>query len=409
MRDLKVAYEILSNVYLNKAFASIELSKKINQAENKNFLTSLVYGVLEKNIELDYYIDYLVPKKPKNVAIIVLKIGMYIIKYMDSVPNYAAVNSTVDLCKEINKKEISGFINAVLKKFAQSTIELPKDKIKALSVKFSTPEFIIKEYIKEYGEEKTKAMLLPSNFTYEHFRVNKTYSIDKLKQELDKNNIKYVDSIDGAIFAKNDKTMHDLYSVGKVTVQSKTSMLTCKELDPKDNDLILDVCAAPGGKSVYISELANCKVVSCDIHPHRVELIQSYINRMQSKNVEPKLNDATKENPEFVNKFDKVLCDVPCSGLGVAKKKPDIYLELTKENISKLPLIQYRILDTSKAYVKKDGVLVYSTCTTLPQENRLVVEKFLKNNENFELIKEEQFLQDTNGLDGFYIAKLRRK
>ncbi len=409
MRDLKVAYEILSNVYLNKAFASIELSKKINQAENKSFLTNLVYGVLEKNIELDYYIDYLVPKKPKNVAIIVLKIGMYIIKYMDSVPNYAAVNSTVDLCKEINKKEISGFINAVLKKFAQATIELPKDKIKALSVKFSTPEFIIKEYIKEYGEEKTKAMLLPSTFTFEHFRVNKTYSIEKLKQELDKNNIKYVDSIDGAIFAKNDKIMHDLYSVGKVTIQSKTSMLTCKELDPKDGDLILDVCAAPGGKSVYISELANCKVVSCDIHPHRVDLIQSYINRMQSKNIEPKLNDATKENPEFINKFDKVLCDVPCSGLGVAKKKPDIYLELTKENISKLPLIQYKILDTSKAYVKKDGILVYSTCTTLPQENRMVVEKFLKNNENFELIKEEQFLQDDKGLDGFYIAKLRRK
>ena len=155
--------------------------------------------------------------------------------------------------------------------------------------------------------------------------------------------------------------------------------------------------------------MAKCEVTSCDIHPHRIELIESYRHRLGINNVVTKINDATKYNEAFSNAFDKVLCDVPCSGLGVAKKKPDIYLNMTKESISDLPKIQYQILDTAKNYVKQNGILVYSTCTTLPQENEEVIRKFLANNKNFELEFEKQYLQDDQGLDGFYIAKMVRK
>ena len=409
MSDLKIAYDTLLNIYQNGAYASLELSKNISKAENKNFVTSLVYGVLERNIELDYYIAKLCAKKPKNALIPILKIGMYQIKYMDSIPTYAAVSKTVDLCKEIKKEETKGFINATLKNFASKTIELPKDKIKRFSIEYSVPEFLVKEYIKAYGEEKTKAMLLPSNFTLEHFRVTNKYSMEDLKDTLAKNKVDFEESLPNAIYAKNDKIMHDLYSVGKVTIQSKTSMLTAEAVDPKDGDKVLDLCAAPGGKSIYMAEMAKCEVTSCDIHPHRIELIESYKHRLGINNVVTKINDAMKYNEAFSNAFDKVLCDVPCSGLGVAKKKPDIYLNMTKESISDLPKIQYQVLDTAKNYVKQNGILVYSTCTTLPQENEEIVRKFLANNKNFELEFEKQYLQDDQGLDGFYIAKMVRK
>ena len=409
MSDLKIAYDILSKVYQDGAYASLELSKHISKATNQDFVVHLIYGVLERDIEFNYYISKLCTKRPKPSIVIVLKIGMYQLKYMDSIPAYAAVSNTVDLTKEINKQELKGFVNATLKNFNNNKIELPKDKVKRYSVEYSTPELIVSTYLKEYGEEKTKAMLLPDNFTYEHFRVSKKYSLEKIVNLLKENKVDYIESKDNAIYAKNSKLMQDLFSAGNITSQSKTSMLTCEALAPEDGDKILDLCAAPGGKSIYLAELANDEVTSCDIHPHRIELIESYKNRMGVENVKTVLNDATILNKDFVDKFDKVLCDVPCSGLGVAKKKPDIYLNMTKESVAGLPKIQYKILDTAKAYVKKDGILMYSTCTTLPQENKEVIRQFLSINKNFELLEEKQYLQDDKGLDGFYIAKMVRK
>ncbi len=409
MSDLKIAYDILSKVYQDGAYASLELSKHILKATNQDFVVHLIYGVLERDIELSYYISKLCIKRPKPSIVIVLKMGMYQLKYMDSIPAYAAVSNTVDLTKEIKKQELKGFVNATLKNFNNNNIELPKDKIKRMSIEYSVPEFIVNIYLKEYGEDKTKAMLLKDNFSYEHFRVSSKYSMDQLLKILKENNVEYIESKDNAIFAKNNKITQDIYSAGNITVQSKTSMLTCEALEPKDGDKILDLCAAPGGKSIYLAELAKDEVTSCDIYPHRIALIESYKNRMGVENIKTVINDATILNKDFVDKFDKVLCDVPCSGLGVAKKKPDIYLNMTKESISGLPKIQYKILDTAKEYVKVGGILMYSTCTTLPQENKEVIRQFLSTNKNFELIDERQYLQDDKGLDGFYIAKMVRK
>jgi len=408
MQDFELVYDILSNIFKEGAYASIELSKNLSKAVNKNFVTNLVYGELERDIEFDYYISRLCMKKPKKPIAIILKIGMYCLKYLNSIPAYAAVSNTVDLCSYANKRELKGFVNATLKRFASGEIDYPINEIERLSVEFSTPRFIVEEYIKAYGIEKTKAMLLKSKFPYEHFRINKTYSIEKLKQDLKKNKIKYIDSMDNAIFAKNDKFMHDLYSEGFVTIQSKTSMLVCEKMELNDGDKVLDLCAAPGGKSVYMSEIKDVKITSCDIHSHRLDLITSYVNRMKSEGITTCLNDATKVNNDFIDLFDKVLCDVPCSGLGVAKKKPDIYLNLTKEIVSGLPKIQYLILNNAKYYVKQGGILMYSTCTTLPQENEQVVDRFIKENKGFELIEMTQYLPIEDGIDGFFIAKLRR-
>ena len=414
MQDLKLAFETLLNIYQNEAYASLTLSKGIKEAQNKAFVTKLIYGVLEYDIEFDYYISKLCQKRPNNKIVIILKMGMYQIDYMDSIPDYAAVSKCVDLTKEIGKKEVAGFVNATLKKFASTDIELPKDEIKALSIEYSVPEFIVREYIATFGKAKSLEIMEKTDFDYEHFRVNtQKYSMEELLKALITNNIYYILDNDNqdAIFAKNDKFMQDLYSAGKVTMQSKTSMLASRMMAPQDNEDILDLCSAPGGKAVYMAQISNAKITACDIHPHRIELIKSYINRMDAKNIDVVLNDALVVNDKFKNKFDRVLCDVPCSGLGVANKKPDIYLNMTRESIKDLPNIQYKILDNATKYLKNDGVgcIVYSTCTTLKQENQKVIERFLKVHSDFELVDEVQILPDGSGQDGFYIAKLMRK
>lgn len=410
MQDLLVSYKILYSVFQKKAFASLELSNNIKEASNKEYVTKLVYGVLEKNIEIEYYISKLTTKKPKAAASIVLKIGMYCIKYMDSMPDYAVVSKCVDLIEKIGKVELKGFVNAILKKFITWKGVLPEDEVEALSVSTSTPIWLVNEYIDQYGISTAKQILKPSTYNYEHIRINsRTYSMKELLEVMNQSKMKYDESTSNAIYTKYKKILMNLYNEGKITVQSKTSMIACEELELNDGDKVLDLCAAPGGKSVYISELKNVFVTACDIHDHRLELINSYINRMQAKNIEVIKNDATVYREDFKEVFDKVLCDVPCSGLGVKDRKPDIYLNITKEDILSLAEIQYKILVNARMYVKKGGILLYSTCTTLKQENNQIIRKFMsKYKKEFELIKETQYLPNGKGQDGFYIAKLRK-
>ena len=414
MQNLKIAYDTLLKIYQNEAYASLELSKSVKDANiNKGFITKLVYGVIEHDIEFDYYISKLCKKKPNNKVVIILKMGMYQIKYMDGTPEYAVVSNLVDLTKEIGKRELSGFVNATLKRFITTKFEMPKDEIKALSVEYSVPEFIIREYITSFGKAKTLQIIDKSEFEYEHFRVNHSkIPADDVFKELIQNNIHYIldDDNKDSFFAKNDKLMQDLYAAGKVTIQSKTSMFASIAMAPHDNDQILDLCAAPGGKAVYMAQLANVNITACDIHPHRLDLIKSYVNRMDVKGIDIVLNDATVVNKDFIGKYDKVLCDVPCSGLGVVEKKPDIYLNMTKESLKDLPNLQFKILDNAAKYLKDDNssFIVYSTCTTRKQENRDVIDRFLKVHKDFELLEDTQYLPDGAGLDGFYIATLKR-
>lgn len=411
MQDYLVSYRTLYSIFQNKAFASLELSNNLSEASNKEFVTKLVYGVLEKNVELEYYISQLTSKKPKAPIYIILKMGMYCIKYMDSIPSYAIVNKLVDLTAKIGKMELKGFVNATLKKFVTWKGVLPSDEIEALSVSTSTPLWLVKEYIEQYGLSTAKQILKPSTYVYEHIRINsRTYSMKELLGVMSEFKLKYDESTSNAIYTKYKKIMKELYAQGKITVQSRTSMIACEEMDLKDGDIVLDLCAAPGGKSVYLSEIKDVQIVSCDIYDHRLELINSYINRMQAKGIEVLKNDATIYNEAFDSRFDKVLCDVPCSGLGVKDRKPDVYLGINKEDILSLANIQFKILSNASKYVKKGGILVYSTCTILKQENSDIIKKFMQeHNEEFELLKETQYLPNGKGQDGFYIAKLKKK
>ena len=407
MQDLLLSYRILNDIYTNRAYASIELGKSLEEAKSKDFVTKLVYGVLEKDVQLNYYINLLAAKKPKNSIILVLKIGMYCIKYMNSMPDYAAVSNCVLLVEKINKKELKGFVNAVLKKYILVKDNLPEKYEERLSVETSTPLWLVNLYLKEYGDE-TEKFLKCEHTTLEHVRINRRlYSIQELEKTLIDSGLEYKKSIEDALYVQNSNVIRKLFDKGLVTIQSLTSMECAKSLDVKDGHKVLDVCAAPGGKSEYLSELAKIDLTSCDIHDHRLNLIKSYFSRMHTQGCNVVKNNGTVLREDYIGKFDRVLCDVPCSGLGIIHKKPDILLNLERKDIDSLVDVQKGIINTSAKYLKKHGKLVYSTCTILKEENEDIVNGFLKDNKEYKLLYQKQYLPSEEH-DGFYIAVLEK-
>ena len=412
MSDLKVCYNILSQVYKQQAYGSISLTGKLGEAENRDFVTRLVYGVLQNDVKYDYYIGRMTAKKPQNSAIILLKIGMYCIDGMDSMPDYAAVNNVVELTKEIGKQGSSGFINGVLKAFCRQRPALPTEASQRLSVEASVPLWIVKNYIRRFGAEKTREFLTCAPFELEHARVN-LLRTDKEKV-LAKLVAAGVDCIDDprnadCFFVRNCQKSRQLFDAGEITFQSLTSVECCKTAAVRSGDNVLDMCAAPGGKSVYFAGAVDgVKVLSCDVYHHRLELIQQYARRMGVR-LDVRLMDATVYNKALEGAYDVVLCDVPCSGFGVAAKKPDVYLFKDKDKIFSLTQTQSKILENGARYVKAGGTIVYSTCTLMKEENEDIVKKFLKSDRRFTLESQHTYLPDGKGTDGFFVAKMRRE
>lgn len=411
MSDLKVCYNILSQVYKQQAYGSISLTNRLGEAKNRDFVTRLVYGVLRNDVKYDYYISQMTAKKPRNSAVILLKIGMYCIEEMDSMPDYAAVNNTVELSKEVGKQGSSGFINGVLKAFCRKRPSLPKDETQKLSVEASVPLWLVRQYNRQFGAEKTREFLTCKPLELEHARVNtlKT-SLAEVEKKLNETNVEYTvdEDCENCLFVRNNDKVRSLFDAGLITFQSKTSVKCCEIAGVKDGDKVLDACAAPGGKSVYFASIGeNVGVVACDVYHHRLQLIQQYARRMGVK-LDVRLMDATVYNKSLAGAFDVVLCDVPCSGFGVAAKKPDVYLFKDKDKIFGITETQYGILENGAAYVRDGGTLVYSTCTLLKDENDDVVKKFLRNNKSFKLESKQTFLPDNKGGDGFFVAKMKR-
>ena len=411
MNDYIVVYEILSDVYKRQAYASISLSRRICLAQNREFVTRFVYGVLQDDVKLNYYISCLTSKKPQNSVTVLLKMGMYCIGSMDSVPDYASVNNILDLAKELGKAGSCGFLNGVLKNFCRQTPAPPKEKAARLSVTASVPLWIVRAYIKQYGFEKTEAFLTAVPDEREHMRINtELISVAGMKDKLDAAGAEYDDDpeFDDCLFVRNSPALKGMFDEGLFTYQSKCSMRCCKTAEVKDGAKVLDMCAAPGGKAVYISAMAkDVSVTACDIYHHRLDLIQAYARRMRRK-LDIRLMDATVANKAFFGAFDVVMCDVPCSNLGVAAKKPDVYLFKEQSQIFGLAQEQYRILCNGARYVKAGGDVIYSTCTLLKEENGYVVKRFIKEHRKYKLVESRQYFPDGEGSDGFFVAKIKR-
>ena len=404
-------YTILNKVYSDKAYIKQAITNTQIEEKNRASIVKICYGVLDKDIELSYYITYLAPKSPKLAIRTILKISMYCIKYLEK-KDYAVIQNAVELTKKLGKGGAGGFVNATLRKFAKTEIPLPKDNLKRLMVELSYPEFLLKEILKTFDEKRIKNIIEAVPKTTLAF-----YETDGEKY-LKEHNIEYNKTPYDNVFTVEKFARNSDYDSGVYTYQSIGSVAICDAVAPCKN--LLDCCAAPGGKSVRLSYKCE-NVLSWDIHEHRVELIKSYANRMNRKNIKAECHDAKIFNPELEKCFDAVLCDVPCSGTGVISENPDIKLNRSEEDLASINTDQLAILDTASKYVKNGGYLYYSTCSILRRENSDIIEMFLTTHTDFEIENTDSklpfewfgygntFLPDISSGVGFYIAILKRK
>ena len=404
-------YNILNKVYSEKSFVKQAINSTVIEEKNRSAIVKICYGVLDRDIELSYYISKLADKNPKLAIRTILKISMYAIKYLQKKP-YAVTKNAVELVKKLGKGGMSGFVNAFLRKFIDNKIDFPKNLTENLSVKYSFPEFAVKLLIDDYGKDRTE-QILGSSFPLNCLSF---YGVNGEKYLQEKGVDFYKTPFENVYLVKNFTRNAD-YDLGIYTYQALGSVAICEEIEPCNK--ILDCCAAPGGKSIRLSYKC-AEVYSWDIHEHRVNLIEEYSNRMKRENVCAKVCDSKVYDKKFEQYFDAVLCDAPCSGFGVCADNPDIKLNRSLDDIVSLNKEQLSILNNVCKYVKKGGYLYYSTCSILQIENYSIIEKFLKENTNFEIVKINSplnhldvkgtnvFLPDISFGSGFYLAKLKR-
>ncbi len=387
------------------------------EKNEKALFTNLVYGVVSRHYTLEYVIRKFSSVKPKKLAKyvrLILELAIYQIMYMDKIPQSAAVNEGVKLSKRYCKRGSDRFINGVLRAVCNGidTLSYPEDTIENISVKYSYSPEMTKLFIDNFGEEETikimEAMNLPSNLLLRPntLKTNATELADKLNNDSITASVTDDRMVSATGFDVGD---NKLYKDGYFSVQDRGAYNASIVLNPKSGETVIDMCAAPGGKTTHIAELMGDKgkIISWDIYDHKIKLINNSCKRLGIKSVCAEVNDATEFNPDYIKKADKVLCDVPCSGWGIIRRKPDIKLSHTE--LDELYDIQLRILKNASMYVKREGALVYSTCTLNKRENGENIDLFLKENNEFEKVYEKTYYPHKDNSDGFYICKLIRK
>ncbi|MBO5955189.1 MAG: 16S rRNA (cytosine(967)-C(5))-methyltransferase RsmB [Clostridia bacterium] len=417
---LKALYDIdvndtFLNVALKNALADVSLS-----AADRGLITEIIYGVTANRTAIDFIISKYSKIKLKKMTpwvLGILRMGVFQMFYMDRIPHSAACNEAVKLAKKYSHRAGSGFVNGVLRAFSREaeSFDFPKGKTTAeyLSLKYSYPLWMVKKLEDEYGFERSRQLFEESQKAHGVFvRVNSLKTTkEKLVDILTKEGVECEETdVEGCIRVRGRINVDRLksYSDGLFSLQNISSQKAVLALEPKPDEFVVDMCAAPGGKSCAIAEKMNNrgKVVSFDVFEHKIELIKKSAERLGIGIIEAYLQDAREKRAELVGKADRVLADVPCSGLGVLHKKPDIKWKRTEADIAELCQIQSEVLDTASSYVKSGGCLVYSTCTILPEENRLMTESFLKRHTDFRKVSEEQLLTTEKGESGFYICKM---
>lgn len=425
INDRYRSFLILKDIFTSGAYSNISLRTELNKIDSevsKSFVTKLVYGVVERKNYLDYIISKLSSTKLSKMDIdivIILEMALYQIIYMDKVPESAAVNEAVKLAKIVNKR-LSGFVNANLRNFLRNKDDLMKinidDEDERLAVKYSINEEFLELLKSDYDTETVNNFLKRSmDERLLNLRVNtKKTTKDSIKAVLDKFNINYEESdisVDSLIvYDKVSDVVKSLFKQGYVSFQDATSSSLQDYIELNHGDKVLDLCAAPGGKSMHMAEkLEMGSITSCDIYEHKINLLKNEANRLGLDNINFQINDAMKLNKEFINKFDKVLLDVPCSGSGIISRKPEIKYQIDLKELKELNDKQWKILNISKEYVKKGGLLVYSTCSILKLENEIMVKKFLEENNDFNLEKFIKHMPTEKINDGFFISYLRKE
>lgn len=436
----RLALEVIRAVTENDAYASLVLDEKLNACGlplvDRRLAARLVYDTLEHLLTLDWALNSLMARPDTDIKLRnVLRLGACQILLEDRIPESAACNTSVALCKELGMEGLAGVCNGILRNLVRQKDEIrypdfALEPVKALSIRHSVPEWLVERLMADWGEEAVPMMgfhqpnaaitvrpnlLRMTDEAFEGFLQNKVWEHER-------------GTVPHSWRIRNmAEIAHDAGFVGgKFSIQSESSMMVCLAAAPKNGMQILDACAAPGGKSCLMAEMmqGTGRVQAWELHPHRTELIRAQMERLGLENVRPLTRDALKVRPELENTMDIVLLDAPCSGLGVMSEKPDVKYRVTEASVAELVKLQSDLLDAVCPYVKKGGTLVYSTCSVLKDENVRQAEHFLARHPEFELmplpetIPERyrqhegvglQLLPQRDGVEGFYMCRMRRK
>ncbi|MBE6609814.1 MAG: 16S rRNA (cytosine(967)-C(5))-methyltransferase RsmB [Ruminococcaceae bacterium] len=417
----------------NGRYTNLEADSFISKNElsprDRTFYTALLYGTTEKQITLDHQIKKLSSKDLGKIdlkVLVLLRMGLYQILFMNGVPDRAAVSETVTLASSVTNSGAAGFVNGILRSAVRQlksedgnvtllTPDKEKDICGYLSITYSFPRFLCKKWISAYGEENAERIMIAQNRRpVTTLRVNTLKTSSKaLLSKISDAGVKCAlseSSADGIVIEGSGVASLPGFEEGCFFVQDDSSRLCVEALAPKENDTVIDCCSCPGGKSfAFAIRMGNRgKIFSCDIHDNKLSLVRSGAERLGIGIIETVCQDASVFKPEFEALADKVLCDVPCSGFGTISKKPDLRLK-PKEVSDTLPPLQLAILSNCCRYVKSGGTLVYSTCTLNPDENENVVSAFLAEHGEFELISQRTFFPYEALYDGFYYAKMQKK
>lgn len=426
------AAKLLDKTLKNDSYSNIQLNSGLERsdldAQGKKLCTAIYYGVIQRRITLDYILAQYCSRplaKMDSIIVTILRCGVYQILYMDSVPDNAAVNESVRLAKQFGKTSASGMVNAVLRNFIRGGKKLfakeEKDDIKRFSVMYSIPVELIRSLVNDYGEDRAKAFAEFSVGDEKATFIRRNplkCSYEELVKALGNVELSTDDQLccrleNGGVIGTN------AFKSGFFHVQDISSQICCEVLAPTENDVVLDICAAPGGKTFTMAEMMNGRgeIHAFDLHEKRVKLISEGAERLGLPNISAKSGDASVYN-EDIPKCTKILCDVPCSGFGVISHKPEIKYKSLSE-FERLPEIQYNIAQNALNYLAIGGEMVYSTCTVRKAENEEVVERLLKNNPDIVLADISEirgrkysnpvtFFPDDFGGDGFFVAKLKK-
>ena len=437
MNSRKIARQIVQRVLEEGAYSNLVLSNELNNNDindkDKGLITELVYGTLRRKRTLDVLIGNFVKDinliKPEILNI--LRIAIYQMYFLDKVPEYAACNEAVEEAKEISIED-SRLVNGILRNYLKDEKEIvvPGNRIDELAYKFSFQPWMIRLFIKQYGEERTMKLMAGLNET-----PKVTVRVNELKGEYEEvfsrlEEIGY-DIEEGyacpeAISINGGKGLeaNEVFREGLITVQDESAMLVSTLLNLEECDTVLDLCAAPGGKTTHIAELLGNKgkVYAFDLHEHKLKLIKENLDRLGLTNVELETMDATKLNSKYVCFANKILLDVPCSGLGIIRKKPEIKWNKTRQELKDLVPIQRDIMKNAWEYLRPEGTMLYATCTLNKEENEDNIEWFLSkhNDAKIEKIyvgKNNNFIYNDNGtltvlpndsMDGFFMARIKK-
>ena len=425
-----LALAVLEDVFVNQAYSNIALNKHLKGSQlsvaDKGLVTEIIYGTVARKLTLEWYLSHFIEDRDKldNWLYILLLLSAYQLRYLDKIPNHAVVNEAVELAKA-RKKGSEKLVNAVLRRILREgwpDIATIKRKNKRDSIAYSLPVWLVSKLKEEYGEGRAQAIfdsLLVRNKA--SIRVTDLNRKEEIKAVLEASDSPLAAS--GLVKEQGHFAGHDLFSEGVITIQDESSQLVAPTLDLQGHEQVLDACAAPGGKTAHMaSYLTSGKVTALDLYDHKLDLIQENAQRLGvADRVQTQKLDARKVHEFFgQDSFDKILVDAPCSGIGLLRRKPDIKYNKETADFTSLQEIQLEILGSVCQTLRKGGIITYSTCTIVSEENFQVVEAFLESHPEFEQVKLEHEYKDIlkdgcilitpelYGSDGFFISQFRK-